>query len=1029
MNHANHLYDTQPSFTPSFDQSNQQSYLNPPANVNNINPTNLDLSSHGPNSHPQSRLSDGHSASQSPGIQHAPYQVPPVVPSKRPRPAEDGVTASPSLQHTSQSQSRSQTPQQPNFPQYGHLQNSSAHATPSPVPPSQPYHRPDSQQSHSQAGPMRSPSQFSGQRQSIGGFPPTQNGAHPFPVNQPFGRGIPPGQGMYSNSKTSTPMPAPATPTAGFSNPAASMPPNMNPNMHTDMQRQQYQMRLQHAQQAAAQQMQNNIPGVPGRPQPEMMDPNHPAAMASRMNGPARPPMMPPASQGMKMRSPAQGPQMQMQSFMDSLNKFTHQRGRQLNNDPKVCGRPIHYYQLFVVVSRIMPGQDPEKWNMVANMMNFPPQSYPTAASEIRTVYEQNMAEYLTTYMEQMRRRNMGQGQVPPGQFPGPQGSPTSGQPLERTPQPSVAPATPSFPANSQHQHQHQASSVSFHASPLMNNTSTPDARLSPNASRQNDVIVPPPPTSLNNRPSTSSIPHGSPHQSVHKLSPQIPAPQPDKILFPSSELETHYDTKHDKFLTYAGFTLTGSDDKPASMPEKANQLAHLKDRLLGYEYLGPVDLHALGMSLQSGIPSEISNALGQILSLSWHPFALAEYEDFVDILLEFGDAQISRLAPGTDSTTDTNKFSSFETLSKLVKLEPGSLEELPTYTQEGRALDRAAARLVDVTMILSNLSHTDQNRTSPIYEGNRKLISVPAVIELVSGIVEVFSCQKNAFRNPKHATDIMKNLITYLSNISDLIKFSSEAEALSLMRFLTAFAPAYSSLDTDGTTGIRFGVYQPQSHPYVPCAVDSLAKLLVKDEPNRAFYRAIFQAESTTTPISYRLLTGAFALAIAPIPEETVNIPSALRISDARKPFFIQGMLAADILASMSSASGSVVRQWLCSEDDWAVHLHHLIVQMALSDAHHFGNAERHPKTGQPIDVSMRGFTIITQRGLSMLKKLMEKTESDTRGRDDDEIRRMRSRLTDTVPSEDAVVRILTNSGFDTEALRQVVSLSKLRR
>ena len=567
---------------------------------------------------------------------------------------------------------------------------------------------------------------------------------------------------------------------------------------------------------------------------------------------------------------------------------------------------------------------------MVAGLMNFPPQSHPTAASEIRTVFEQNMAEYLTTYMDQMRKRNLSQAQMPPGQFAGPQGSPTPSQPLERTPQPSVPPAPPGFPANPQHQQ--RPSSVSSHASPSMNNISTPDAHLSPNASRLNDVAVPPPPASLTNRASTSSIPHVSPHQSVHKLSPQVSAPQPDRGVPPSSELEKHYDAKHDKFLTYAGFTLNGTDDKPASMPDKAHQLAHLKDRLLGYEYLGPVDLHALGMSLQSGIPSEISNALGQILSLSWHPFALAEYEDFVDILLEFGDSQVSLLSAASDAIIDVNEITSFETLTALVKLEPGCLEELPRYTQDGRALDRAAERLVDVTMILSNLSHTDPNRTSPIYEGNRKLISVPAVIELVLGVVELFSCRENVFRTPKHATDIMKNLITYLSNISDLINFSSEGEALSLMRFLTAFAPAHSSSDFDGDNSIRFGVYEPQTHPYLPCAVDTLAKLLVKDDPNRAFYRAIFQAEAATTPIPRRLLTGAFALAIAPIPEDTIHIPSALRISDMRKPFFIQGMLAADILASMTSTSGPVARQWLCSDDDWAVHLHHLIIQMAQS-------------------------------------------------------------------------------------------------
>src|ERR1700760_1407655 len=95
--------------------------------------------------HPQTP--NNQQRSQTP--QQFPYAVPQVVPSKRSRPTEDGLVASPGQPPVTMNMSRSQTPQQagafPNTFQYQHLQaGGSSNATPSPTMQNQQF-RPQSQ--------------------------------------------------------------------------------------------------------------------------------------------------------------------------------------------------------------------------------------------------------------------------------------------------------------------------------------------------------------------------------------------------------------------------------------------------------------------------------------------------------------------------------------------------------------------------------------------------------------------------------------------------------------------------------------------------------------------------------------------------------------------------------------------------------------------------------------------------------------------------------------------------------------------
>lgn len=132
------------------------------------------------------------------------------------------------------------------------------------------------------------------------------------------------------------------------------------------------------------------------------------------------------------------------------------------------------------------------------------------------------------------------------------------------------------------------------------------------------------------------------------------------------------------------------------------------------------------------------------------------------------------------------------------------------------------------------------------------------------------------------------------------------------------------------------------------------------------------------------------------------------LKMVEARKALLTQGMLAADILASMVPTAQSsdeadeknLARAWLSSDDRWPGSLLRMAFVLSVDRT-----AQTHrPQPGHPhmpqVDPEMQSYGLITHRGLGMLARLVEKaglpasektrsTSEDGRGdgdRDDDD-------------------------------------------
>jgi len=273
--------------------------------------------------------------------------------------------------------------------------------------------------------------------------------------------------------------------------------------------------------------------------------------------------------------------------------------------------------------------------------------------------------------------------------------------------------------------------------------------------------------------------------------------------------------------------------------------------------------------------------------------------------------------------------------------------------------------------------------------------------------------------QSSRNTLELMKDIVTFLSNTAEKITFSQKEDALSFLHFLVAFTPERIPLESDDGT-FRVAQYVPTLHHYLPCAVDSLAKLLARDDANRAYYKSIFLSSAASTP-PYELLSKAFALAVAAVPSrgnDNLSNAAILAVCEARKPFLSQGMLAADILASMvPNAECGLARSWLECEDGWAPNFLHVVVTLASQEN---PALPRGPPNGHnPMQFGEGSFEMITHHGLSTLRKLSQKMEAQ-----DGELP---FQLATFTTLDNILLGALMNMHFDKQALDQVVAITRL--
>lgn len=242
--------------------------------------------------------------------------------------------------------------------------------------------------------------------------------------------------------------------------------------------------------------------------------------------------------------------------------------------------------------------------------------------------------------------------------------------------------------------------------------------------------------------------------------------------------------------------------------------------------------------------------------------------------------------------------------------------------------------------------------------------------------------------RTHRDTLDLMKDIVMLLSNIAAEVVIPGREQAFCLLQFLLAFAPSPVPVMSGET--LYFSSYEPGLQPYLPYAIDAMAKLLARDVPNRTFYRNIFAADASSSP-PCELLTKTFSLAISPIPPPSnvslhmpdrdprlvdsydsrpSNLPPLVEV---RKPFLMQGLLAADILSSLAPGYEiGIARAWLSSGNGFAQNLFHLIRQLSAQfEGQPMRHGMGHPRSQPRRDSEL---VYIVRLAVSILRRLGEK-------------------------------------------------------
>jgi SWI/SNF chromatin-remodeling complex subunit SWI1 len=663
------------------------------------------------------------------------------------------------------------------------------------------------------------------------------------------------------------------------------------------------------------------------------------------------------------------------ENFLKSLTTFMQQKNLPLDMNPAVGDKSVALMTLYMTVMRFggykkVTAQN--GWNQIALSLQFHPIQSPTAAAQLKGHYERNLLMFEEAWQLNQQRQRAAMIQQNPNA--GGQVSPTkqmSPQAAMQQPQQFMQQQQALMGQQHHLQQQHmQSTPVKQMQQQPVNGFSTPQPPGQPHpigsqgharnslsrtieaTTPQNASFTMPSPVSAS-KPGSISLqsPHVDGGVRADEVAPQefnLPAVLDPKVR----SLDTFGGVHVETLLRIGGELIRAKPDVPVALE------------------LGLIDIDALTRSLQCGLHAEIRLALDTLVILSVDSrlqFDLTACEDLVETLVDCAEDQVELLAENAAEVSDVMLISSYEDVVRGSRSDQENLPDIPLFGSLEYELDRAVDKLVCITTIMRNLSFHDRNHV---------LLADELVVKFLCVVVRYLGTRNMLLRTNLNTLDFMKDVIIFLSNLAQAIELPGREQALCLLHFLLAFAPCPLP-NTVGVDSVRFSSYDPAVHRYLPAAVDSLAKILARDEPNRTFYKTIFASDAASSP-PFDLLTKTFALAISAIPDDKQGSKRGhplVPVVEARKPVLMQGILAAEILANLAPGfETGLANSWLTSEDGFAQKLSRLILTLCLETAPQIPQ-----QRGQaaPKGVEDGDLFHITQGGIAVLRRLAEKSRN----------------------------------------------------
>lgn len=752
---------------------------------------------------------------------------------------------------------------------------------------------------------------------------------------------------------------------AGMQGNMAAQMRNLNGGMQPSAQ-QAYQLKLmQHQQQLRQTGM---IPPRSAGGQPGQGN-NFGGAPAGGAGGPQPPGGQMPNGQAGGMAQAQQLHNEKRKAFLKQLQGYAQQQGRPFNPTPAIGGKPLDLYALFTIVASASGSTMVERngqWQQVANKLGFGQPTFPTAADEIKQIYSTVIGTYERAWFQLKMQQKQDQARAHAQQmagFGGGQQSPTKAMP-------------PSSGLNQYQQHLQQmqqsqqqppqGTPVQANASLPQNGMTTPQQLMGPGAGlhhrRSSSMMRKPEQSTPQSGPQPGNV--ASPLVEKQQRPPSVKKESSTAVMKSDEPQSTNYVPQTRSLETEGGYDI-------ASLAEISTAIERAIPNMPHVDEMGVIDTKCITLSLASGIHGEVRYALDSLVILTYDTrvsLNLEQCEDLLDVLIDCAEDQTEILSDDAAEVSDALDLASYEDVLRGGRAEADTLQEVSAFGTAAYDLDRAADKVIAITTILRNFS---------FYEFNHRLLTSPSAIKWLSNTIRLMGTRNMLLRTYHNTQDFYKDVVILLSNVSQNLELPSRDDALHVLHFLLAFAPQPAPTYTEGAGTVRFTSYVPSLHRYLPPAVDSMAKLLARQDPNRMLYRSIFaaspsSASSSESPLD--LLTRAFALAISVLPDRTkgsLGNNTQLRIVEARKAHLSQGMLAADILTTLLPSNDTgLARAWIESEDGWAVGLLNLAALLSV-DRNQTAPGQ---KGGRDIGMDTESFRLITHRALTMMKRLAEK-------------------------------------------------------
>jgi len=694
---------------------------------------------------------------------------------------------------------------------------------------------------------------------------------------------------------------------------------------------------------------------------------------------------------------PQNRPRVTKESWLHSLYEFMSKRGTPIQSPPLIGSRQIDLFKLYISVGReggFQACTNKGAWGRVAGANDLPAADG-VVANQLSELYKM----YLLPFVEAVAkatRQQMGQQQGRPQLQGPPQTGPPPIQPqMTPTPQQQPPPILPN-------QTPHQSPLQPPHASP-------PNLLPHHMQQMQNGIVAPPlqpmpqqhptPPNILPNHlqrmPPQQPSPMTPAQQHLFQQPPPPQVPVKTPIPTPSPGRKPSLEPTPQPQSRQTSVNKPVVPKKPQYQPKKRNvdthggwhlpelmRYGHMVEQLrpsvpqLGE--LGNIDIYALTMSLRSGLPGEVTNALDiltVVLRDQRSVLSLIDCWDLLDALIETAEDACDILEEGLRSKKRRISFSpppkdkkgllDFEHYHDLVQACQGFTEDLDElvhdHEEDEKRLKLMADRLLCVTAILRNFSFV---------EFNHEILANEDMVQFVTRLLRGLhtSTTRPFLVTRKNNLELVRDLITLLSNVAHCMRLQNIDSAQLIFSFILSFSPEDRRVPDPDL--IIFRSYKPVTDAYLPPALDALAKLLVVDRPNKEHFVTLLRAttdklEGSKFSRGDIYLTKAFSMAVSVLPGN--EPPQTFFQKEERAALAEQGMLAATALVDMLPSDGELARYWLSSKDNFGARLVRTVFHLATI------NDQRLPP-GMPPSGGM--YSHITRRGMKIIEVMTSRAQ-----------------------------------------------------